>query len=421
MADLSVGFTDKDLLALHRQVSEKLGEAQMASFDRQLPTVDYTRHRPGKGTAGPDQILQSNELFEAITTRPNLHGAYQKFSGEVLPWIPSKNPLNQELLKKFDEMVRDWREENPKSDRHGPELAKAIMEWVLKPRPEGMGMKAEELGPEWTFDRAVKEQRGNCSEFTFILLALYERARFKVHAEWVGVDMHGESVVHVCTGVEINGKTYLVDPVYGGAGKGVVGDMGTFDAPHQSHTPATRGQLLGFYWHNRALYEEKIGNKKLALEFYQRAESIDPHNLLIYVNRGLFYLESGKFPKEEGSKLAEKEFRRALRFDPDYPPALRELGILFDSRNDFPRALAYLRKSLKGVPKELKTRVHLIQALGGLKRFSEAKKELKTLQDELPYNASIRERRPIDQVAAWLGSQMEKARAIKKSSYISKH
>ncbi len=417
MADLSVGFTDKDLLALHRQVSEKLGDAQMASFDRSLPTVDYTRHQPGPITASSDGILQSQELFVALATRPKLYGLYQKFYGENLPWVPSRNSLNKELLKNFDEMVGDWRKENPKKDKHGPELAKEILTWVLKPRPQGMGMKPEQLGPEWTFDRAVREKKGNCTELTFILLNLYERAGFKVHPEWVGVDMHGESVVHVCTGVEINGKTYLVDAVYGESGKGVVDDMGIFDAPHRSHTPVTLSQLLGFYWHNRALYEDQHGDKKLALDFYRRAETIDPYNLLIYINRGLFYLESGKFTKEEGVKRAEKEFRQALTMDPNFPPALRELGILFDGRNEFRNALVYLRKSLKGDARDLKTRVHLVQALGGLKRFSEAKKELKALQDEVPFNASLRERRPVDQVAAWLDSQMKKMKPSIKSAY----
>lgn len=411
MAGLNVGFTDQSLLALHSQVSEKLGETQMASLDRQLPTVDYTRHQVGKGTAGHDQVLQSNELFEAVTTRPELHAAYQKFSGEALPWIPSKNPLNQSLLKKFDEMVRDWRSENPTKDKHSPELAKEILIWVLKPRPEGMGMKPEELGPEWNFDRAVKEGKGNCSELTFILLTLYERAGFKVHAEWVGIDMHGASAVHVTPGVEIKGRTYLVDAVYGN---------GTFDAPHKFHTPITKTQLLGFYWHNRGLYEDQYGNKKLALEFYQKAEAVDPFNPYIYYNRGLLYLQIQGFTDNERVKKAEGEFRKALKIDPDFPPALVELGGLYDRRRDYRQALVYIRRSLNGDPQDRMARVYLVQALGGLGRFAEAKKELKTLQDEIPTNSPPLKSAPVHIVAAWLDSQMKKQKAARKTTHISK-
>ena len=393
---MKIGFSEPNLVELFHQMEQKLGVEQMAGLDRTLPTVDYTRHRPGKGTGPPDKLLQSQELFAELATKPNLSGTYQRFAGEPLPWIPSATAFNQDLLRRFDTMVGEWREYHPEQDPHGVELAKVIMEWVLKPAPQGLGMKAEPMGPEWNFDRAVKEGKGNCTELTFILLCLYDRAGFQAHAEWVGVDMDGQSVVHAAAAVEIQGKRHLVDAVYG---------SGTFDAPHTSHTPLTKPQLLGWYWHNRALYEDQYGDKKLALKFYRQAEWMDPFNPWIPFNRGLYFLKAKEPSEAERIQKAEVEFHRALSIAPDFPSALTELGALADRRGDFRSALVFVRRSLKGDPRDLKARIQLIQVLGGLRRFVEAERELKALRATLPTDAKFEARAPIERVAAWLAHE----------------
>jgi cytochrome c-type biogenesis protein CcmH/NrfG len=405
VAGFTIGFTDQSLLALDQHMGLKLGEARMASLDRNLPTVDYTRHRPGAGTGGPDKIRQSYELFAALTADPELKGIYQRFAAEPLPWMASATPFNQALLGRFDAVVREWREDHSSEDQHSAKLAKAIMEWVLTPAPDGMGMKAELLGPEWNFDRAVQEGKGNCTELTFILLNLYERAGYQVHPEWVGVDMNGDSVVHVTAAVEIQGRRYLADAVY---------NSGTFDAPHQAHTPLTKTQLLGYYWHNRALYEDQHGDKKLALQFYQLAEQVDPYNPFIPFNRGLFYSKDKGLSEPERTQRAEAEFHRALKIDPDFPSALVELGVLADRRGDFRQALVFLRKSLKGDPRDLKARLLLIQALGGLKRLAEAERELRALQKTLPASATFEQRAPVERIAAWLEHEGQSTKSAQK-------
>src|SRR5262249_3878051 len=153
---------------------------------------------------------------------PQFPAAYQKFSGESLPWSPSpQNSNTQQVLKNFDGNIAQWRQINHLPNGANLSLALNIYSWFIQ-----RGIKADPNAPEQNFDEAIISSKAHCSNFFKDLYALYSREGFSPHSEFVKVDQKGVEVQHIVTAIEMGGKTYLVDPYYR-----------SFNAAHMQHTP----------------------------------------------------------------------------------------------------------------------------------------------------------------------------------------
>ncbi len=74
-----------------------------------------------------------------------------------------------------------------------------------------------------------------------------------------------------------------------------------------------------------------------AREMCEKAVEMEPYDVENYINLGLVYKEAGLHAR------ARKQFEHALRWDPEHPVAIRELG-LSDSRKWFLRIKQALKK-----------------------------------------------------------------------------
>jgi len=372
-----LGFKDPSLLKLYSQLTGSFGGLSDAQLDRRLSTLDYTRNRVGIRVLGPDRVIQSSELFHAITTHKHFQGAYRKFSGELLPWVPGNSARTQAVLRKFDRQLVQWRGEKlePKQDRR-LFIAKKIFSWVTDPK--GLGMKVDPSAPERGLEAVLTNRKkgclsqgqdcyppqGDCSEFIFVLMALLSRAGFKVQPHWVGKDLKGQSVQHLALNLELNGKNYLLDAVYG-----------HFNATHVAHTPLSRRQLLAWYWNNRA--EDILSRKpRQARVYYERALQIDPQNPHIRTNLGKYYEGQGN------DSQAEAEYRGALQMDGRFSLAHERLGNQYYRRAQYLKALDHYKEAKSGDPQNFVARRNLIRCWVHLRKFVAAQRELNTLRQE---------------------------------------
>ena len=177
-------FTDPNLIALY----QNLGVPDTA-LDQGCQSINY---RDSKNWPAPeivrgknDNRIQSCELFE--THSPQFPAAYQKFSGESLPWSPSpQNSNTQQVLKNFDGNIAQWRQINHLPNGANLSLALNIYSWFIQ-----RGIKADPNAPEQNFDEAIISSKAHCSNFFKDLYALYSREGFSPHSEFVKVDQKG--------------------------------------------------------------------------------------------------------------------------------------------------------------------------------------------------------------------------------------
>ena len=85
----------------------------------------------------------------------------------------------------------------------------------------------------------------------------------------------------------------------------------------------------------------QAGRDQESLDAYYQAGGCDPILRVAHNNLGnLLWAPRGE------SAAAEKAFRDALRIDPAHAEAAFNLGIIFQSRKDFPLALDFIAKRL---------------------------------------------------------------------------
>jgi hypothetical protein len=361
----ALDFSNPALETLHSQVIAD-GVVSNPALDRALPAIDY-RAKRAVTRGNPDLKIQSAELFQALTERPQLWGIYRKFSGETLPWEIDASPVSQEVVEKFDEMVSDWRASHPRgTDR---ELAERIYRWLTD--PQGLGMVYDTKAREQGFADLVKSRRGDCTEFTFALLALYGRVGFAADPQWVSVDLNRNSVVHVATQLRLGADRFLVDPVYQ-----------RFDAPHQTVVPMSRRELLACYWNNRAMDVWET-HPNWAELYFDRALQIDPANPYFYVNRADYFLKQGRPDR------AKSEITQALKLEPNFPPAQLRRGNEFRRQRDWRQARLHYQGALAGNPQLHNARTALIEVLIYADKIPAAQSQLAQLRKLEPTHKEL--------------------------------
>lgn len=361
MSDYPLGFSGSRLLALYSQVMAT-GKVTHRQMDRPLRSVDYTLHR-SRPWGRADRILQSAELFQAIVQTPSLHSVYRRWAGENLPWQPDHSADSRLATAEFDQMLQEWRSEHPDGTQR--QLAEHIFRWFTD--PQGFGMVHDENAGERGFSELVGLRRGDCTEFTFGLLAFYRRAGFEARPLWVGVDMDGLSTVHVVTEIQIGSQRFNVDPIFG-----------RFHAPHRQTAPLTDRELLAHYWSNRA--QDLVSrDPRRARVFFDRAIQVDPHNPHIRMARADFFRDHRR---DRSRALAE--VRAALRMDRNFSPAHLRLGNWAFAQGQFGEALLHYQRALSGNPRNLTAMANRARVLVQLQRLPEAREQVDQIRQLNP-------------------------------------
>jgi Tfp pilus assembly protein PilF len=86
---------------------------------------------------------------------------------------------------------------------------------------------------------------------------------------------------------------------------------------------------------------EKVGDHLAALELYEKAKRLDPENMEVLLNHANALVVLGRFD------LAEKELRRAAKFEPNRPEIYTMLGIVQYRRGLYAQADHELRRAIE--------------------------------------------------------------------------
>jgi tetratricopeptide (TPR) repeat protein len=96
---------------------------------------------------------------------------------------------------------------------------------------------------------------------------------------------------------------------------------------------------------NRAEAYFAEGDRQHALDDYNQAVKLAPHNATLYYNRGVFYAA------QPDGDAALKDFDAALSIKPKLVPALRERAKLYQAQSNFSGALADYSEAIRLQPK----------------------------------------------------------------------
>jgi tetratricopeptide (TPR) repeat protein len=92
--------------------------------------------------------------------------------------------------------------------------------------------------------------------------------------------------------------------------------------------------------YDRARRFQKSGRSREARRFYQKALTLDPHNIHAVNNIGVTFLQERNFTE------ARKSFEDAIRLQPDYVDPYYNLACLYAIQGDTKKGLDYLRRAV---------------------------------------------------------------------------
>ncbi len=118
-----------------------------------------------------------------------------------------------------------------------------------------------------------------------------------------------------------------------------------------------------------ALLYEYVGRLDNAEKEFKDAIKINPDYAIAHYNLGILLDDLKRYDE------AEKEYRKAIRINPDYADAYYNLGILLKDLKRFEEAEKEYREVIRINPNDGEARNNLGNLLSNLKRFEEAEKE----------------------------------------------
>ena len=361
----TIRFSNEPALQTLYQDLLSAGQTE-ASLDQGFSSIDYSRIRAGTSQGGFDRSLDSAELFQRITTVPRLASAYRRYAGESLPWEPGTSAATQTALQNFDRNIAAWRATHHLPSGVNQALARHIFDWVTD--AQGLALSVGNHLPERNFDETLANLGGDCTEFTKVLMTLLRRAGFDAFPVWVGEDSNGDRVEHIATGIQLGGRTVLLDPVYG-----------AFDAQHRQTVRMSPREFLAWHWNNRAL-DQQSSSPAMALSFYQRALAMDPGNPHILHNRGVFHRDH-----RQDNVAARADFETALRSDSRFAEAHYELGNLDYDAGNYRAAVSRYTQALALHSGDSRYRRNLVLAQLHLGFRLEARRQLGILVQQDPH------------------------------------
>lgn len=259
---------------------------------------------------------------------------------------------------------KDWIKNNKERfDFRTKELKEAGCSQVLELLVKDGGLRtdnsAENAGPEYTALEALQKGKGECTEMSYILYALFKMAGFSpilyvgYRAGMLANKSDPEESAflktlpigygHMCVGLKIDDKIRLFDPAFIDS-----------NANYTGFYPLTPRQAFAQYLSNDAHYwlnnQDRSSAKKIykqallvdsrtipalvgysgvldneneKLKILSRAIEIDPKNAVSYYNRGVFYRHKLDFTS------AIRDYSRAIELDPATVEAYINRGAVY--------------------------------------------------------------------------------------------
>jgi tetratricopeptide (TPR) repeat protein len=123
-------------------------------------------------------------------------------------------------------------------------------------------------------------------------------------------------------------------------------------------------------WRNIGDVQAELFDRDAALEAYETALGIQPHDAHTRLALGHFYLE------RSGTDQAILHLRAALEIDPSLRAAYPALGRAYRQAGDLPSAVTILNKALEADPADQESRYALGQVFLAMGRVDEGRREL---------------------------------------------
>ncbi|MGP1587135.1 MAG: tetratricopeptide repeat protein [Treponemataceae bacterium] len=131
--------------------------------------------------------------------------------------------------------------------------------------------------------------------------------------------------------------------------------LAKLDAENENYSAASENikkaieydNLYQDYWIDYGRYLYFQGKFKAAEEAWNKAESIDENNFLLYVYRSNFYDQQNRYPE------AIKDYKALIRVKPEYFYAYEALGILYWHEEKWEEARQYFQKAYELNPKNI--------------------------------------------------------------------
>jgi tetratricopeptide (TPR) repeat protein len=172
-------------------------------------------------------------------------------------------------------------------------------------------------------------------------------------------------------------------------------------------------------YRNKGYEVQKLGDIDKAIEYYQKAISINPYYATPHNDLGILYEEKGWFDR------AETHYQKAIQIDPNYLSTYSNLALLYENRNEKDKASFYWMKRFKlGDPEDpwtqrAKERLRKLGLLDEeeLERFKKSKtkkEEVEKVIAEAPREAPERKKWKKDAKEAERQSLLQEIERIKK-------
>ena len=96
---------------------------------------------------------------------------------------------------------------------------------------------------------------------------------------------------------------------------------------------------------------------ELAIQFYQKALSLDPNFLIAKNNLAIALTDMGTHVKNQGNvKLGVQYYKKALVYNVQYADAYYNLGVAYGEQSRFDRAIFYYQLAIFANPVSSRTR-----------------------------------------------------------------
>ena len=229
-----------------------------------------------------------------------------------------------------------------------PELRAQLQQQVIaagvsgKPRLERLAdflFRKSGLGMEYsadatlTVEQAYRTRKANCLTFTLLTVALARESGLHAYGQkfddivaWRVDDDLVYRSNHVNAGITMGRSRFSVD-----VARALVKAR---DPPE----PISDRRLLALYYNNRAAELLDAASPTVAAPYMAMALQLAPRDAGAWVNAGVLHLRQGN------ARAAERDYLKALAFDPNNAGALVNLVTLYANNGDEARRASYARR-----------------------------------------------------------------------------
>jgi serine/threonine protein kinase len=119
-------------------------------------------------------------------------------------------------------------------------------------------------------------------------------------------------------------------------------------------------------YYNKGREASKDGLRELAIEYYEKAISIDPNHANAYNNMGVAYGEQQNYTQ------AINCYQKAISIDPNHANAYNNMGVAYGEQQNYSQAISWYRKAISIDPNHAKAYYNMGRAYSDQQNHSQA-------------------------------------------------